>query len=159
MNKHVNKNKRKRPVPQNIAVTEPADHMPKEVAESLLLTPGTKLTARMRKNCNAARIETVFVSTLQPKTLPEYLARHLKSASAAQLAKWAIRTFHRRGGINKRLIKASQKLRDLREGGPPRSLTGLALTLVIERLNAQATSADVFMAALDTEAKSRLCPQ
>lgn len=155
MNKHKNKNKKSKPVGQNLGVvTELPDTMPREVASSMLMTPGVRLTNRMRKNCHEARIETVLCSTLEPKTLPVFLARHLRTATAAQLAKWAKRTVIRKKRIVKKTAHALAALKAL--GANPSKMHHTVLTLTLSSLGQQAASADIFMGALATEASNRL---
>ncbi len=154
MNKHTNKNKKSKPVPANTGiVTDMPDTMPREVAESMLLSPGVRLTNRLRKNCHAARIETIFCSSLEAKPLATYLGQKLKTATAAQLAKWAIRTFRRRASINRSIVKYNAKLAALPETAKH---SRLLMEAVLTNCGQQAVSCDVMMQSLRTEAELRL---
>jgi hypothetical protein len=140
-----------KPVPANIAVAE-VDHIPEEVAKSMLFTPGVKLTSRMRKNCMAAR-ETVFVSTLEPKDYAKKLAADAARASAAQLVKWANRVVVKRAKCRRDYLKlqaAKAKLDPMKLHDIARANRMLAI------IDIEAQRCDAEMASYRSEAERRL---
>jgi len=153
MNRHLNKNKKSKPIPQNRGVIELPDQMPAEVATELLCAPGARLTMRLRKNCHLARADGIFCSTLEPKSFAQNCADRCRKANASQLAKWAKRTFSSRVTIDRLLKKQAARLEIL--GGSSPAAKRL-LEQAIEMLNRKAVACDVFMAALKSEADSRL---
>jgi len=141
-----------RAVPECIAIDAGRDGIPVEVANSMLTTPGVKLTSRMRKNCMASR-ETVFVSTREPKTFEIRLAKAAQAASASQLLKWARRVVIERGEVTRDYYRLKTKLSNL----DPLRLHDIAKarrTLAIMDVTAQRLDAE--MASYRTEAMRRL---
>lgn len=100
------------------------DHMPAEVASSMLRAPKAKLTARERKNCKAA-LEVVMVSSSPivktsaktkskpaeyeyqsgPKSIDEKLTGKLLRAKLDQLTKWLKRAHSRRMQVQRAYLR------------------------------------------------------
>jgi len=140
-----------KPIPANRGIVE-HDHLPTEVANSMLLTPGVKLTARMRKNCMAAR-ETHFQSTLVPKEFALHLMAAAHNASAAQLLRWARRVVVKRNKVTRDYLTLKAKRVQL----DPMKLHDIAKAervLAIMDVNAQQLDAE--MASYRSEAERRL---
>ena len=143
--------KHSKPVPANIGI-EQRDGIPVEVAESMLFTPGVKLTPAMRRNCLAAR-ETVFVSTTVPKDYKLKLAARAKKASALQLVKWAKRTVIERAKITRDYLK----LKVQRAKIDPMKLHEIAkCERIMAIMDVNAQLCDERMASYRAEAEERL---
>ena len=138
-------------IPQNIAVDE-RDGIPIEVAESMLFTPGTKLTTAMRKNCLAAR-ETVFTSTLDGKKYEDRLAARAKKATAAQLVKWAKRVVVARTKVTRDYLKLATRKAQL---DPLKLHEHAKANRVLQIMDVTAQQLDLQMASYRTEAERRL---
>lgn len=138
-------------VPMNRGIVE-RDGMPREVAESMLFTPGVKLTSAMRRACMAAR-ETVYQSTLEPKDFKIKLAARAKKASAAQLAKWASRTYVKRQQVTRDYMRLKGKLAAV----DPMKLHEIAKAeRVLAIMDIEAQRLDAEMNAYRIEASNRL---
>lgn len=92
MNKHINQNKKDKPLPEGIAQYSP-DGMPKQVATELLCTGN--LTGPLRRSAESARVN-YFGSTRVRKPPEERLARKIKEAKINQIHKWLKRAIDRR---------------------------------------------------------------
>jgi hypothetical protein len=138
-------------IPENIGVVE-VDHIPIEVANAMLFTPGTKLTTAMRKNCLAAR-ETVFGSTREGKEYTSKLRVRAKNASALQLVKWANRTTRARAKVNRDYLKLLTKRAQL----DPLKLHDIAKAeRVLKIMDITAQNLDLQMNSYRSEAEARL---
>jgi len=138
-------------IAQNVGVEE-RDGIPIEVANSMLFTPGTKLTNAMRKNCLAAR-ETVYISTLEGKEYKIRLAERARKASAAQLVKWARRVVVERAKVTRDYMKLSIKKSQL----DPLKLHDIAkANRVLAIMDVNAQQLDLQMASYRAEAERRL---
>jgi hypothetical protein len=82
------------------AVLEDRDHMPVEIATSLLLEPKAQLTMTLRKACLVAR-EKHYVPTAEPKPHSDKLAKRAREAKWAQLCKWLPRVQHKLLAVEK----------------------------------------------------------
>lgn len=151
MNSHKNKHKPAKKVPQNLGVVE-VDGLPQEVAKSMLMTPGTKLSNPMRKNCMRA-VSTYFTSTREPRSFITKFQVRAHRASSAQLLKWAKRTTRDR----MRVTKAWLVLRGKRALLDPKKVHDIAKAeRAMAACDIEAERLDYWMAALRGEAQHRL---
>lgn len=155
---------------QEVAAAE-LDGMPHEVATSMLTTPKTKLTNRMRKNCLSARCK-VFTSETPllrpdpekgyhvasplkqpPKTLDDKLLAKLSQKNGLQLLNILARAKKRRARIQKQWVKLddSKPKEGLPEGAlklwEKQKVLGLQLLdAAANRLEVEADTAEAVLA-------------
>jgi len=126
--------------------------MPVEVAESMIFTPGTRLTSAQLKTCLKARHEHL-ISTREPKAFTVRFADRAKKASASQLAKWAKRCIKDRA----RVTKAWLILRAKRAAIDPIKVHDISRAdQSLAMMDIEAQRLDSWMSAMRGEAETRL---
>lgn len=161
MNKHVNKNKTKKPAPINRQQAR-HDCMPKEVATEMLCNPKVRSNNRERKVWHDAR-SVIWEGTLSPKPYESRTAKRLTSAFWTQLAKWGLRCEARRMGLQRMhqlyvrlIVKLKDQISTADAAKKAVLEAGIArLDLLISNIDIQVAGLDAFADAIETEIERR----
>lgn len=160
---------------KTIEFTKPENMMPAEVATELLRTPGTRLSARMRKECWAARAKVI--SSLSPirraatggyetndeqvrRDFPTKCMLKFEKLGAAKLVQMVHTTLRRRLAVQRPFLMAEDELAKMQADTTHAAIVKNArrynfITALLRRLADEANRLDIIAEALEEEISSR----